>query len=441
MTRGTVTHSNRYRVTVVTERGRDHPFRLRIVDRLTGERRRETIRDLTSTRAKREAHERAAQKEAELNGGGAAAGPTSWTDARDQALATIAAETRPATLRAYRKVVLVFERYAEAVLTCRPGPGPDGKRLQYVEQVTPTMVRGFPGWRRTHGRTRHGKGPIPVRETTVNRDLKHLLSFWNAYLMKLGLAATNPWKHVRLLRAFRRQPTRLNRRQCDALLHQAGEMGTKLHAAAALAAETGPRVGELSHVTWQHIDTGNGKWLITEEPCGWRPKGVEERLVGFTAETGRLLEEYRSSRVAELVGQGLSAEDARLVVNAGPVFGRGTTADEDPWEREFNADLKKACLLAGVPPITCHGLRYTVGRLAADAGATPWQVQAMLGHAAMATTLHYVGRDKPGAARAAFEALTRNASETICPSGVPQDLDAGLAGDGETDVSPDGYET
>ncbi len=423
MKRQVITASNRYRVTIITQPKRKHPFQFDITDRLTGQRRRETIRGITSARAKQKAYQRAAEREAELNSrADGPAGPVPWTEAREQGLAVAKAEKRAATFGAYHRVLNVLERYAEDAFTCRPGA--DGRRLQYVEQVTPAVARGFVPWRKTHGLTPGGKQPMTVRETTVNRDLRHLQAFWNQYLMKFGLAGENPWKDIRLLRPFRRQRTRLTRPQVNAILHEASQMSLKFHAALALAAEAGPRIGELSHVIWQHIDTGNGKWLITEEPCGWRPKGVEERLVGFTAETGRLLEEYRSSRVAELVGQGLSAEDARLLVNAGRVFRRGQSAGNEMWEREFNRHLKRACLLAAVPPVTCHGLRYTVGRLAAEAGATPWQVQAMLGHAAMATTLHYVGRDQPGAARAAFEALTRPPSPAVrhnyvTPGGKP----------------------
>lgn len=435
MAQGFVTGSRRYRVRVVTRRERKRPFQIDILDRLTGRRRRETVRDITSVRAKRQVHQRAAEREAELNSrADGPGGPVPWADARERALAVVAAEKRPATLRAYKKVLNVLERYAEDVFTCRQGA--DGRRLQYVDQVTPAAARGFVSWRKAHGLAPGGKRQVAVRETTVNRDLRHLRSFWNQYFLTLGLAAENPWTDVRPLRPFRRHRTRLNRRQLDALLHEAENMDTRFHAALALAAETGPRIGELSHVTWAHINTATGAWLIIEEPCGWKPKGVEERMVGFTAETGRLLEDWRSARIAELVGQGVSADDARLVVNAGPVFGRGTTAGEDPWEREFNRDLKKACLFAGVPPITCHGLRYTLGRLAAEAGATPWQVQAMLGHAAMATTLHYVGRDKPGAARAAFEALSGSRARAVCANCVPKGEEGGREERGKVHITP-----
>jgi len=423
-----ITTSTRYRVTVITRRDRENPFQMEIRDRLTGDEHREAIRDLT-IRQRAEAYKRAAAREAELNGGTATTGPVSWAEARTKGEATIAAEKRTGTAMAYRKGLDALERYAEDALTCRPGP--DGKRLQFLEQVTAVLARGFPGWRKAHGLTRNRKRVITVREATINRDLAQLHAFWGEYLVKLGIATANPWHGINFMRGFARQPVRLTYEQRAALLKEVEDLGLKFHAACALAAETGPRVGELCHVTWAHVDTRLGAWLITEEAGGWRPKGVCERLVRFSTETGRLLEDWRGAQVAELVGQGLDGDDAREAVNGRRVFGTGRKATSDNYERTFNHDLRRACRRVGVPEITCHELRYTVGRLMADAGAAPTAIKEVLGHAAIQTTMHYIGQGQPGGARAAFDALQRQVGANSVPRGEVQVEDV----DGKTDVT------
>ncbi|MFO8011688.1 MAG: site-specific integrase [Phycisphaerae bacterium] len=438
MTRGPIPDGQRYRVRVVTRPERERPFQLDIIDRLTGDRRRETVPDLTNRLAKRDAHKRAEARERDLNERGRGPGDrVPWPEARRRVLELVKAEKRRDTLRSYKRVLDLLEFYAGDTFTCRAGA--DGRRLRYVRQITPHVAAGFPGWRRGHGVSRGKDRTVQeatIRENTVNCDLRHLRAAW-AKLQALGLAAENPWRGVRYLRGFNRQATRLNDRQVAALLHEASGMGTTFHAACALACETGPRIGELSHATWDHLDTANRAWLITEEASGWRPKGTEERMVAFTAETARLLEDYRSSRIAARVGQGLPAETARALVNDARVFGRGHSAGPDAWERTFNADLRRACRQAGVPAVTCHGLRYTVGRRLADAGATPYQVQAVLGHASMQTTLHYIGQDQPGAARAAFEALGRGSRANHVPERVPAAGSGGRGEDGEGDLTTD----
>jgi len=135
--------------------------------------------------------------------------------------------------------------------------------------------------------------------------------------------------------------------------------------------------------------------------------------------------------VAELVGQGLDGDDAREAVNGRRVFGTGRKATSDNYERTFNHDLRRACRRVGVPEITCHELRYTVGRLMADAGAAPTAIKEVLGHAAIQTTMHYIGQGQPGGARAAFDALQRQVGANSVPRGEVQVEDV----DGKTDVT------
>ena len=404
--RGIVIPSNRWHVTIIMRRDREPPFALRMHDRLNGEITREVLRGLT-IRQRGEAYAAATARQAVLNSGPAPMTMLSWDKARARVEKVIEGEKRPATLKAYRKSLGAFERYAEEILTCQPGPA--GRRLQFVAQVSEAVAREFSAWRLREG----------VGNFTVNRDLRHLAAFWNEYLGKMDLATFNPWQRIKRQGVVHREVVRLTAAQLAALLRKTCDFGPKFHAAVALAAEVGPRVGELCHTTWRHVDTALCAWLITVEPCGWKPKGVAERLVRFSPETGRLLDRWRRAAVADLVAQGFGKADAVLLVDAGRVFGVGQCAGPDRWERNFNRDLQAACKAAKVPDVTCHGLRYTVGRLAADAGAAPTAVKDMLGHASIGTTMHYIGSGQAGGAVVAFEALQRAKSAVSMPRTQP----------------------
>lgn len=56
---------------------------------------------------------------------------------------------------------------------------------------------------------------------------------------------------------------------------------------------------------------------------------------------------------------------------------------EDP-----NPKLRRLCKLAGLKPITFHGLRHTFATLALEANESPKQVQTWLGHSTLTTTLN-----------------------------------------------------
>jgi len=392
----------RWRVTVVTFRPKDRPPRLllRVRDRLTGRLAHETLRDLTvHQRAK--GYDLARKREEFLNSGAPEARePVEWVKAKAAVLECLAARRRPATVACYRHILGWLERYIADAFPARSGG------FTFVDQIDAGIAEGYVAWRRGHVRRVERAG-----DATINRDLRHLRSVW-AYLVRLGLAAGNPWAAVPMLREFQQDRTRLTADQVARLVKAAGRKDLSFRAALCLATETGPRLGELAHVRWFHLDLRAGAWTITREPCGWQPKGNRERLVRFSEATARVLRQYQAARVAALVGGGLSAEDARAVVEAGRVFGRGRTAGHDCWERDFNMGLRAACQEIGAPEITCHGLRFTLGRLAKDAGAPALAIQDLLGHADFATTQRYIGEGQAAGAATAFAAMQGRIQET-----------------------------
>lgn len=379
-----ILRGNRYRVIVISRPSRRWPWHLRIRDRLTGRVVQEVLRGVTE-RERRRAYDRAAAREEFLNGGPVElAAPVPWGEAKAEGLAAIAARRRPATVACYRHILKRLEEYLPDL--AEPG------------DVTPGVAQHYVAWRRCHVRRVER-----AAEATINRDLIHLASFWT-YLGRLSLAEGNPWAGVDLLRVFRTERTRLSASQLRRLIVAASDMGLAFHAALSLAAETGPRIGELSHVTWGHLDLAAGRWRITREG-GWQPKGGRERTVRFSKDSARLLSDHHEAGVARLVGAGMPSADARESVDERRAFGHGRTSVNEAWEREFNGNLKAACRVAGVPVVTCHGLRFTLGRLAADAGAPALAIREFLGHRDFATTERYIGEGREWGADATFEAL------------------------------------
>ena len=360
----------------------------------------ETLRDLTiHQRAK--ACDVAKKRQDFLNSGTPEARePVEWATVKAAVLESLTARRRPATVACYRHILGWLERYAADAFPARSGG------FRFADQIDAGIAEGYVAWRRGHVRRVQRCG-----DATINRDLRHLRSVW-VYMGRLGLAAANPWAAVPMLRAFQQDRTRLTADQVARLVKAARKKGLAFEAALCLAAETGPRLGELAHVTWPHLDLRACVWTITREPCGWQPKGNRERVVWFSVETARVLTKYRAARVAGLVGGGLAADDARTILEAGRVFGLGGTAGHDSWERDFNANLRAACREIGAPEITCHGLRFTLGRLAKEAGAPALAIQDLLGHADFATTQHYIGESQAVGALAAFEAMQGRIRET-----------------------------
>jgi len=388
----------RWRVTVITRRdGRRWPYQLKITDRLTRRVIREVVRGAT-LRQKRRAYERAAERERQLNGLAQEIlpAPSPWPEAKGRVFEYLGTRLRPESIGTYRRILDLAQAYVATKLW---------GGLRFTDDVTGPLAEGYAAWRQAH--PRRGQ---KVEAVTINRDLAHLAAFWG-HLVRLGLAAENPWAGASRLKVFRAGRVRLTFAQRRRLLAAAAALPLDLHAAVALAADCGPRIQELAHVTWPHLDLSARTWLVTREPCGWQPKSGRARVLRFGEAAAGLLTDWRPARIAKVIAStdGASSEEVRQVVLAGRVFGRGASPLHDPWERDFTAGLGRACVAASVPVVTCHGLRRTIGRLAKEAGAAPLDIRDLLGHADFRTTEGYIGEGQADGAAAAFEAFSRGA--------------------------------
>jgi len=257
--------------------------------------------------------------------------------------------------------------------------------------------------------------------------LRHFRHLWR-WLINGKQVAESPWEKISWLKGTPREKTWLTFEQRDRLLAESGDEGLNFQAAVGLVLDTGIRNGELSHLTWQHIDWNQCSVTVAVEPAEpepWEPKNHQLRVVYFSTETRSLLEGLRASQRAELVAlDQIEVEKAERLLQGRRVFGTGRSASHDPYERRFNAQLVQVCRRVGIPEVRAHDLRRTVARLANEAGAYPQDLKALMGHSSFTTTEKYIGRDAEEAASRAHAALSRGAKRaqsgdnSVTPPGI-----------------------
>lgn len=133
-----------------------------------------------------------------------------------------------------------------------------------------------------------------------------------------------------------------------------------------LLSSTGMRVGELVHLNRNDIN-------FAERECIVLGKGDKERLVYFDARTKLHLQTYLNQR---------SDENKALFVSLRPPFNRLEIGGVE-------VRIKKIGNLSGVRKCHPHKFRRTMATVAIDKGMPIEQVQKLLGHEKIDTTLHY----------------------------------------------------
>ena len=133
-----------------------------------------------------------------------------------------------------------------------------------------------------------------------------------------------------------------------------------------LLASTGMRVGELVQLNREDID-------FSERECKVLGKGDKERVVYFDARTKIHLKNYLDSR---------SDSDEALFVSLKAPYKRLQIGGVESRLREIG----KKCEMEKVHP---HRFRRTLATVAIDKGMPIEQLQCLLGHKRIDTTLHY----------------------------------------------------
>ena len=133
-----------------------------------------------------------------------------------------------------------------------------------------------------------------------------------------------------------------------------------------LLASTGMRVGEMVLLNRDDVN-------FTERECVVFGKGDKERMVYFDARTKLHLQAYLESR---------SDDNPALIVSLKAPFTRLTIGGVESRLRELGRRL-------GVPKVHPHKFRRTLATMAIDKGMPIEQLQQLLGHKRIDTTLQY----------------------------------------------------
>ena len=133
-----------------------------------------------------------------------------------------------------------------------------------------------------------------------------------------------------------------------------------------MLASTGMRIGEMVLLNREDID-------FNERECIVFGKGDKERIVYFDARTKIHLQEYLSSRIDD---------DVALFVSLKAPYNRVTIGGIESRLRKFGRQL-------GLQKVHPHKFRRTLATMAIDKGMPIEQLQQLLGHKRIDTTLQY----------------------------------------------------
>lgn len=142
----------------------------------------------------------------------------------------------------------------------------------------------------------------------------------------------------------------------------------EFHPILAFALHTGVRKGEVFGLRWTDVDVGSGKVKI-QRSYDSPTKSGKSRIIPMTNALAILLEKrYR-------------------VGHESAVF----------CKLDVNYRLRRLCKKANLPALTFHGLRHTFASLLLEDKVSPKQVQYLLGHANVSTTLDlywHIGKEE-----------------------------------------------
>jgi integrase/recombinase XerD len=225
---------------------------------------------------------------------------------------------------------------------------------------------------------------------TRNRKLGDLKSFFR-WAIADGHRKTDPTANLDRLREPRNLPRPLTREEAERLLAAAKTVSQRAATIITLLLYTGIRREEAVTLEWADVDLEGGTIRVLG-------KGRKERVIPLAEAARRALEEWRP-------------ENATGYVFTTPWSARGHLDVVTLWR-----DVAQAAEAAGLSRVSPHRLRHTFATEVLRRGADVRHVQALLGHASLATTQVYtqVVTDDlvPAVARLSFDGPRHEPVET-----------------------------
>ena len=217
-------------------------------------------------------------------------------------------------------------------------------------------------------------------KTTVYGTLSTMRGFGD-YLTREGLWGNNPmrWMKGPKVTPYSRMPRRIDRSHMDALWREAanrhGEHSQYLWITVlALLYGTGLRRGELERLDVSSLDRDAGTLRIDGRKTG------RERCVPLPEMVLRCLDAYLPRRHNVLEQNGTVGERALLVTRSGMRL----------TGEMISNSVHRIARRAGVSFDSLHQFRHTCASDLLEAGVHVAQVQRILGHSGVATTVRYV---------------------------------------------------
>jgi integrase/recombinase XerC len=217
-------------------------------------------------------------------------------------------------------------------------------------------------------------------KATVYGTLSMMRGFGD-YLVREGLWSVSPlrWMKGPKITPYSRVPKRIDREHMQALWREAGRRRGECSAhlwvtVLALLYGTGLRRGELERLDLDAYDRAQGTLRIDGRKTG------TERCVALPPMVMQCLEAYLPRRHNQLERNGALGERALLITRLGTRLNG----------QLISTMIHKLARVAGVPIHSLHQFRHTCASDLLEAGVHLAEVQRVLGHSVIATTVRYL---------------------------------------------------
>jgi len=250
-------------------------------------------------------------------------------------------------------------------------------RTDDPKKLTEQMVREFRLWLNRQPGTKVGRQHDTLKRRTQNYYLIALRAFLK-YLRKRGVESLNP-ERIELAKVPERSLDLISPEELTRLMNGPDtntESGLRDKAILELLFSTGLRVSELCNLSQEDVDLSRDEFSV-------RGKGDKIRVV-FLSDTARdAVREYLKSR---------KDFDDAMFIQYGKNAKNTETKNKDLrlTPRSVQRIIKKYATLAGITrKVTPHVIRHSFATDLLQNGADLRSVQALLGHANIATTQVY----------------------------------------------------
>ncbi len=246
-------------------------------------------------------------------------------------------------------------------------------KIKDVSEITESMVREYRVWLNRQPGTKVGRNVESMKRRTQNYYLIALRAFLK-FLRKRGIESVSP-ERIELAKVGERHLDLITENELNRLLDAPDlktPQGLRDRAILELLFSTGLRVSELCSLSTDDVD-------LTRDEFSIRGKGDKVRVVFLSPAAKRAISEYLKSRKdmddAMFVQYGKNAKNAKEL--------RLTT-------RAVQRVVKYYAVKAGITrKVTPHVVRHSFATDLLSNGADLRSVQALLGHANIATTQIY----------------------------------------------------